>query len=161
MPSVTYNLSDVGLGHLTGLNPEVIFTLNEPNTAGAKIFSTRPEKSTPDSAGNGTVTLADTTVMSRAAWYTLSVRWQEPGVAGMTGYSPVDVHTNLRIIVPAEGGPIGNLILGGITNLSLVYVSLTEPTILILGMFWWKTDPDDPTNINGLNTGRIYRVEHI
>ena len=160
MPSVTGNLSDVGLGHLVGLNPEISFTLNEPNTAGAKIFATRPEKVTPASNGDFTATLADTTVMSRDAWYEMHVRWNEPGSVTGQGFSPVDVHTNLKIRVPASGGVIGDLILGGITNLSLVYVSLTAPVFKLPFMLWLKTDPDDPNNINGLNTGILYRWEN-
>lgn len=160
MPSVTGNLSDVGLGHLAGLQPEIRFILNEPNTAGAKIFATRPESTTPASNGDFTVTLADTTVMSRDAWYEMHVRWLEPGTPTAGGYSPVDVHTNAKIRVPSTGGAIGDLILGGITNLSLVYISLTPPPIPLPFMLWLKSDPADPDNGNAQNTGKIYRWEN-
>lgn len=158
MPSVTGNLSDVGLGHLAGLQPEVRFVLNEPNTAGAKIFATRPQSATPASNGDFTVTLADTTVMSRDAWYEMHVRWQETGTAATPGYSPVDVHVDAKIRVPSSGGTVGNLI-GGITNLSLIYISLTEPVIKLPLMLWYKTNPDNPTD--PANTGNIYRWENI
>lgn len=158
MPSVTGNLSDVGLGHLAGLQPEIRFILNEPNTAGSKIFATRPEAATPASNGDFTVTLADTTVMNRDAWYEMHVRWNEPGSAGSQGFSPVDVHMDAKIRVPSTGGVIGDLI-GGISNLALVYISLTEPKIKLPFMLWYQTNPDNP-NDSG-NTGNIYRWENL
>lgn len=157
MPSVTGNLSDVGLGHLVGLVPEISFILNEPNTAGSKIFATRPEKVTPASNGDFTVTLADTTVMSRDAWYEMHVRWNEPGTVSSTGFSPVDVHVDAKVRVPSSGGVIGDL-LGGVTNLSLIYVSLTPPRLPLPFMLWLEQNPD---NLNdSRNTGIIYRWEN-
>lgn len=156
MAVVTGNLSDAGLGHLAGLEPEISFVLNEPQITGSSVFATRPNKVTPDSGGNFTITLAPTTSMSGDAHYTMHVRWLEPGTPSSGGHSPVDVHIRTPLHVPTTGGAIGDLI-GGVTNLSMVYLSLTEPTRARPFMLWWKTDPADPTNINGLNTGKIYQ----
>lgn len=126
MPVVKGNLSDVGLGHLVGFVPEIRFILNEPNTAGVNVFATRPEVVTPASNGDFTVTLADTTLMGRSAWYEMSVRWQEPGTAFAQGYVPVDFHSSSRLVVPAEGGNVGDLILiSAVAGNDLVYVSDT------------------------------------
>lgn len=160
MPNVTGNLTDVGFDYLAGLNPVVEFHLNAPQVSANRVYATRPAKVTPASNGDFTVSLADTTAMHADAFYTMHVRWQEPGSANVQGFSPVDVHIDTPIRVPSTGGSIGDLI-GSVTNLSLVYISLIAPKYPLPLMLWYKTDPDDPTNSNGKNTGNIYRRENF
>lgn len=161
MAEVTGNLVDIGLGHLNGLNPEIIFTLNKPNTnlAGGLVYATRDLAVPVASSGAFTANLAYTTHMRDEAYYSLRVRWQEPGSATGTGYSAVDFH-DIKLVVPFEGGLLGALIVGSATNPNAVYVSLTAPPKTWPLMLWLKSDPDDPTNSNGRNTGKIYRWEN-
>lgn len=155
MPEVTGNLADVGLGHLEGLQPEIIFTLNGPNTnlAGGVVYATRDEVVPVAAAGGFTATLAATTGMRARAWYTMRVRWLEPGAAGGFGYTAVDLH-GVEVNVPAAGGLIGDLIGSLPTNLRAVYVSLTEPSFALPFMLWLEQDPDDQAN--PANTGNLY-----
>lgn len=159
MPVVTGSLTDVGLGHLNGLNPQIIFELNGPNISGERVFATRASVTDVDSGGDFVVSLTDTTVMHRDAWYTMIVRWHEPGRDGSGGYVPVDYYLDHRIRVPSSGGRIGDLILGGLTNLTLVYVSLEPPTFKWPGLLWLADDPLDRNDPR--NTSILYRWENV
>lgn len=157
----TGNLSDVGLGHLAGLSPEVQFHLNAPAMGGdGKVFATKPAKSTVGSSGAFTVDLVDTSAMISDAWLEMHVIWNEPGTATTTGHSPTDVHIKTPLRTNSVGGPISNAI-GVVTNLAMVYMSLTAPIIPLPGILWWKTDPADPLNNRKKNTGEIRRWEKL
>lgn len=149
----TGNLRDVGLGFLTGLNPVIEFHLNSPQVSNTMVWATRPVSVTPSSGGAFTVDLADTRVMYGDAYYTMHVRWLEPGSPSSSGYAPVDVHIDFPIRTNSAGGPIGDAV-GGVSNMAFVLVGLTQPAALRLGQLWWKTDPDNP--YGPANTGLIY-----
>lgn len=160
MADVTGNLADVGLGHLAGLQPQVIFTLNAPNTnaAGGVIYATRDQVVDVASSGAFTVPLAPTTSMRDKAWYTMRVRWLEPGAAGGSGYSAMDIH-GVEITVPTSGGVIGDLFGSFPTNLRFIYVSLTPPSFALPFMLWLEQDPVDRTN--AANTGNLYEYRSV
>lgn len=156
----TGTLSDVGLGHLAGLNPEIQFHLNGPQMAGSTVYSTRPESTSPSPGGAFSVDLANTSIMYGDAYYTMHVIWNEPGAGASAGYAPVDVHIQTPIRTNGSGGNLGDVI-GAVSNLSYVWLSLSAPSRPLPWMFWWKTDPGDPNNLNNKNTGEIRRWENI
>lgn len=157
----TGSLSDVGLGHLVGFNPEIQFHLNAPQmSADGTVFATKPAKTTPAASGVFSVDLVDTSVMMDDAWLEMHVVWQEPGANPGEGYSPVDVHIKTPLRTNSSGGPITSAF-GSVKNLGMVYLSLTAPSLPLPGILWWKTDPSDPNNVNMKNTGQIYRWENL
>lgn len=142
---------------------ELFFRLNEPSVAavGANagtVYSTEEQSvKTSGSTGNFSIDLQTTTSLLTDAWYTLRLEW-------LDGKGPGRDFTGWQIRVPVSGGSIDKLITlgppnggwgGSLPNLSIVLMSLTFPDNLQVGQLWWKTDPDDPNNFNGKNTGRI------
>lgn len=159
MPIVTGNLTDVGLGHLVGLNPEVEFTLNAPNVSGSNIFATRPQAVAVPSSGAFSLTLADNMSMRDESWYTMRVRWQEPGRPNETGWAAVDIH-DWKIIVPASGGSISDLTGGALpSNMRFVYVSLTAPAVTTPFLLWLQQDPNSPNS--PASTGNLYELRNV
>ena len=155
MPVVTGNLTDIGLGHLTGFNPEIIFTLNAPNVAkaGGKIYPTRSEVAKVSESGAFSLTLADTTGMRNEAWYTMRVRWGEPGASNASGYTALDV-LDAQVTVPGWGGSVSDLFSGSPSGFGYVYVSLTQPRAPRRFSYWLEQDPGDVNNPK--NTGKLY-----
>lgn len=149
----TGKLRDAGLGFLAGLSPVIEFHLNAPHVSNTMVWATRPVRAAVASDGDFSVELADTSVMFGDAYYTMVARWLEPGTSLAQGYSASDIHSDIQIRTNGAGGPIGDAV-GGISNNSLVLVSLTEPPHLRAGQLWWKTDPTDPYGPE--NTGLIY-----
>jgi len=148
MPVVTGTLWDVGLGHLAGQQPELLFTLNQPQRTADSVYATRAVSVVPASSGDFSATLADTLAMADDAWYSLKVRWQEPGPSGAPGWVNCDL-PDWQIRVPSGGGPIGGTVQKPPTNQRFVYVSLWAPENPLPFMLWLKQDPNDPNNPAG------------
>lgn len=163
MGNVSGNVRDIVMGSMAGKVVQLVFRLNAPNvqatgTWAGTIHPTVEERVTPDSTGAFSVSLVTTTLMLGDAWYELGIVWQgskEPlwdypeWQIRVSGDGPINEMITLGPPGGGWGGPIGNL--------SLVLLSLTKPPQLKKGQLWWKTDPDDPNNLNGLNTGNIYQ----
>lgn len=163
MAIVNGSLKDIVNESLASRQGKLIFQLNEPSVAATGAFSgaiySTAEKSVNAAAstGNFSVDLQTTTSLLNDAWYTLRIEWldTEGGSMDFPGW---------QIRVPISGGSIDKLITlgppnggwgGSLPNLSIVQMALTRPDNLQVGQLWWKTDPDDPNNLNGKNTGRI------
>ncbi len=144
MAAVTGTLWDAGLGHLVGKQPELIFTLNAPNTKAGALYATEPAKVTPASDGTYTANLASTLDMQDNAWYSLSVRWLD--AAG--NYVRQDF-PDWSLHVPPTGGVFSDLFGKPPSNQRMVYVSLTPPDDPQPFMLWLKQDPEDPDNPDG------------
>lgn len=155
MPTVTGNVLEITGGSMHGRNIALEFALTGPNLRNSTVFTTQPVTVTPLLNGDFEVNLADTTAMKFTAWYVMRVRWLGPGY-------PLADFPEWSITVPPDGGQLKDLVTltrpggAGRENLTRVIMSLTRPPNLLLGQLWWKTDPDDPDNLNGLNTGEIY-----
>lgn len=106
MAVVYGTLSDIGFGHLAGLQPEIVFSLSGPATNGRLLYVEHDVVTQPDLAGDFTVNLEATTNLSPASHYDISVRWLRPGRPGGTGFSAMP----WPLTVPVEGGPVGALL---------------------------------------------------
>lgn len=163
MPDVTGSLRDLVSVSMANRQGVLVFRpnaamLQAATTTPGTIHTTAEVRVTPSSNGSFSVNLTATTVMLSDAYYTLRIEWVD-------GSGPDLDFPNWQIRVPVgSGGNIGQFIVigppsggwgGTLPNLSLVIMSLTQPDNLQRGQFWWKTDPDDPQNYNGRNTGEI------
>lgn len=155
LATVTGTLSDVGGGHLAGLHPELVFTLNQPGLSSGTLYATQPEPVAPASNGAWSVDLADTSKMSDDCYYTLAIRWQDPDGKRTRVDFP-----DWKIRVPTGGGNIADL-RGPGSNQSMVYVSTTPPDNPTPFMLWLEQDPDNPDPSNPANTGTLHRWENI
>lgn len=157
MTHVKMTLWDIDANHLRSLQPQIIFKLNETGVKpGGNIYVTRETVYTPDVDGTLDALLASTTDFAHDAWYTMKIRWLNPGVGGAPGYSEYDFPA-WKIRVPPEGGALADMV-GPPSNARVVYVSLTPPKDLIQSMLWLEQDPDNPDNPR--NTGKLYEVRN-
>ncbi|MFJ5106639.1 MULTISPECIES: hypothetical protein [unclassified Glutamicibacter] len=165
MPAVTGYLKDLVGAAMANRQGVLVFRPNEAmvqaaTTTPGTIHSTAEVRVTPASNGSFSVNLTATTVMATDCFYTLRIEWVDGAGPSMDfpGWQirvPVGAGGSLDqfiVIGPPDGGWGGSL-----PNLSLVLMSLTFPGNLQRGQLWWKTDPDDPQNYNGRNTGEIHR----
>lgn len=165
MPAVDFQVRDLVGASMASRQCVVVFRPNEAmiqaaTTTPGTIHPTAEVRVTPNSNGQGTANLTATTVMATDCFYTLRIEWVDGSGPSMDfpGWQirvPVGAGGSLDqfiVIGPPQGGWGGSL-----PNLSLVIMSLTFPDNLQRGQLWWKTDPDDPQNYNGRNTGEIYR----
>lgn len=165
MTVVSGSLRDLVGASMANRQGVLVFRPNEAmvqsaTTTPGTIHATAEVRVTPSSNGSFSVNLTATTVMLNDCYYTLRIEWVD-GAGGQMDFP------DWQIRVPVgSGGHIGNYITlgppnggwgGSLPNLSLVLMSLTFPDNLQRGQHWWKTDPDDPQNYNGRNTGEIYR----
>lgn len=172
MPAVDFRVRDLVGASMASKKCVVIFRPNEAmlqaaTTTPGTIHPTAAVRVTPNSNGEGTANLTATTIMLTDAFYTLRIEWVEGKI------SPRDF-PNWQIRVPVgAGGSLDKFVVigppqggwgGSLPNLSLVMMALspnraklTPPPGLQRGQNWWDTDPDDPQNLNGQNTGDIYR----
>ena len=151
MPTVTGTLTDINMGHLVGKSPQLVFTLNAPNSGGNLLHPTEPVRVTPASDGTFSVTLAATTEMNDdTAFYLLSVQW-----LNSVGNSPIRAdHGGWKIQVPTTGGALSGLWVQKPGNQRMVYVSLTAPENPAPWTLWLEANPlddDDPANTWDLN----------
>ena len=102
MPLVTGTLTDFGLQPLTGAQPELIFTPQEPATKNGRLLATRPIVVTPQPSGYFEVDLISTVGVVPATWYEVTIRWVDPA----SGFD----HVRWRLTVPDGGGQIGTLL---------------------------------------------------
>ena len=153
MPVVTGTLTDLGLGHLVGKSPQLVFTLNAPNSGGSALYPTEPIRVTPAPDGTFSVNLAATTEMNNDAHLTLSVHW-----INSVGSSPIRADFDgWELQVPAAGGALPGLWGKPPTNTRMVYVSLTPPEDPRPFSLWLEANPDndnDPANTWDLNEWR-------
>lgn len=165
MAIVNGSMKDIVNASMAGRAAKLFFRLNDTGVAsvGSNAGTVYPADEQPvspsSSTGNFSIDLQTTTSMLHEAFYTLRLEWLEGGGPGLD-------FPNWQIRVPADGGRIDRLITlgppsggwgGSLPNLSLVLMGLTRPENLQVGQLWWQTDPEDPNNLNGKNTGRIYR----
>lgn len=161
MPIVFGSVRDITNIAMLPKDIELIFQLNDPNlSASGRIHPTDPVIVVPTSSGEFSVDLVDTTALIYEGYYTLSIRWRAPGPSGRRVDFP-----EWRIRVGPGGGLISDLLQNPATgnswkiNASILFISLIKPPFSPF-LTWWKTDPDDPNNLNGKNTGEIYRWEN-
>ena len=108
MATVTGTLTDIGMGHLTGKSPTILFTLNDANSMGASIIPTEPKRVSPASDGSWSVDLAPTSSMLQSsAFYQITIQWVESEGPGTGVRADWD---RLRFVVPSTGGNVGDLI---------------------------------------------------
>jgi hypothetical protein len=153
MAVVTGTVYEITGGHLVGKYPELVFTLNATAATSGGLYVTEPSIVAPASDGSFTTNLPSTDLMRDDNYYTLGIRWLDPA-GNMTRIDFPD----WQIRVPTGGGNVVDL-RGGGTNLSMVYVSLTEPDNPTPFMLWLEQDPDDISN--PANTGNLYRWENF
>lgn len=154
MPTVTGTLTDINMGHLVGKSPQLVFTLNAPNSSGALLHPTEPVRVTPSSDGTFSVTLAATTEMNDdSAFYMLSIQW-----VNSVGNSPIRAdHRGWELTVPSVGGNISGMWRRRPKNGRVVYVSLTPPEDAKPDDLWFEVNPNDendPANTYWLSEGR-------
>ena len=149
MPNVTGTVTEVGGGHLNGKIPEIHFTLNAPNRKNGILVPTQPLTVQPDTNGDWTANLQQTTNMHDLAWYTISIQWLDAGGNYVRADFP-----DWALQIPADGGAFSELISKPPTNTQMVWVSLTPPTNKQLFTKWLEQDPENPSN--PLNTGKLY-----
>lgn len=163
MPVYTGSVRDLVGASMADRECVLVF---RPNAAMVQVATTTPGTIHPPAevrikpASNSTfsVNFTATTVMLTDAFYTLRIEWLDK--AGGVRDFP-----DWQFRVPVgSGGHIGEIIVigppqggwgGSLPNLSLVMMSLTQPPTLQRGQLWWITDPEDPQNLNGKNTGEI------
>lgn len=163
MAIVSGSMKDLVNASLATRQGRLIFRLSEPSIAvtGANAGSVYPTAESSviasTSTGNFSIDLQTTTSLLTDAWYIPSIEWLDEA-GGATDFP------NWQVRVPVSGGSLDKLITlgapsggwgGSLPNLSIVQMGLTRPDNLQVGQLWWKTDPDDPNNLNGKNTGRI------
>lgn len=163
MPEVTGSIKDIVGESMANRVAELHFRLNAPNVQATSvgtllagtIHPTEVIPVAPSSGGAFSVDLVLTTTMLADAWYEVGIVW-----AGSK--EPLWDYPQWQIRV-GSGGNISEKIFlrppgggwdGPISNLSLVLLSLTEPTNLARGQLWWKVNPNNPTDPE--NTGLIY-----
>ena len=163
MAIVNGSLKDIVNASMANRQGKLVFRLNAESVAvtGSNAGAVYPTEevsiNSAASTGNFSIDLQTTTSLLTDAWYTLRIEWldAEGGSMDFPGW---------QIRVPVSGGSIDKLITlgppqggwgGSLPNLSIVLMGLTFPDNLQVGQLWWKTDPDDPNNLNGKNTGRI------
>jgi hypothetical protein len=149
-------LTDVKGGHLAGRSPELIFTLNAPNSKSGLLHPTEPVvvPVTDTVDGDWIANLETTTDMQDIAWYTLAIRWLD----GAGRYIRADF-PQWALQVPTSGGLFNDLLSHPPSNKRMVFVELTPPPPSQIQPFtlWLHRDPDD--DANPLNTSRLYEWE--
>lgn len=145
MAVVTGTLRDFGLQSLAAFQAEIIFTPTGPALHGNTVLVTKPVVVVPASDGSFTATLFLTTFLQPAQAYRMSVRWFDS--AG--NYVMVD-HFEWDLLVPAEGGPISEL-LAAPQNPTTVWVGLNPPPKPVRGSWWLESSED---GLSG--TGNLY-----
>lgn len=148
-------LRDVKGTHLAGRSPELIFTLNAPNSKAGLLLPTEPVVVPPEpTTGLWTANLETTTDMQDLAWYTLAIRWLD----GTGRFIRAD-YPEWALQVPISGGQFSDLLFHPPTNKRMVFVELAPPPEHQLQPFtlWLHRDPDD--DANPLNTSRLYEWE--
>lgn len=164
MTAVSGSVKDLVGASMASRQCVLVFRPNEAmiqaaTTTPGTVHPTAEVRVTPASNGDFTANLTATTVMLNDCFYVLRIEWLDADGGHMD-------FPNWQIRVTTSGGHIGNYISlgppqggwgGSLPNLSLVLMSLNFPDNLQRGQLWWKTDPDDPQNYNGRNTGEIHR----
>lgn len=164
MTAVSGSVKDLVGASMASRQCVLVFRPNEAmiqtaTTTPGTIHPTAEVRVTPASNGDFTANLTATTVMLNDCFYVLRIEWLDADGGHMD-------FPNWQIRVTTSAGHIGQFITlgppdggwgGSLANLSLVLMSLTFPDNLQRGQLWWKTDPDDPQNYNGRNTGIIER----
>lgn len=169
MPVVTGTVLDLLSASMASRGVELVFQPNEPmlqvaTTTPGRIHPTAEVKVKPDASGKWSAALTATTVMLSDCFYKLRIDWAD-------GSGTAKDFPDWQIRVPVTGGHIGEFVVigppqggwgGSLPNLSLVMMALPvdsqgikPPPGLQRGQPWWLTDPDDPQNLNGKNTGEI------
>jgi len=154
MATVTGTVTEVSGGHLVGRNPQIIFTLNQPNAKAGKMHPTRPLAVTPASDGTWTASLESTTDMIDDAWYTVSIQWQDDGGKPTRMDFP-----EWALQVPTAGGVFSNLFGKPPANTRMVYVSLTAPTDPRPFMLWLRQDPTNPDAVG--SDGSLFEWRNV
>lgn len=165
MAIVSGSMKDIVNVSMANRQAKLFFRLNGPSVAvvGANagtVYPTEEQSVTPDSStGNFSIDLQTTTSLLTDAWYTMRLEWLEGGGPGMD-------FPGWQLRVSNEGGRLDQLITlgppqggwgGSLPNLSLVMIAPEQPDNLQVSQFWLESDPDDPDNLNGKNTGRLYK----
>lgn len=141
MSTVTGTLTDCGLGHLAGKQPQLVFTLSDPATSASALYATDPVIVTPASDGTWSAALAPTDTMQQVRYYTLSVRWLD--VAG--NFILVDI-PDWQIFVPTAGGTITDIVQNYTANPLMVIYQPTQPDPWPIGFVWLDTSVNTTTS---------------
>lgn len=138
MPVVTGNLRDLATRSLNAYKPVITFLPSGPGVHGSNLYASQPITVTP-AVGTAafSVTLADTTAARPDLWYTVEVRWLDPG----GNYVFVD-RFPWKLRVPADGGAIGDL-MEAPTNPWQAVISTTEPVTAYDGLWWLDPNTGD------------------
>jgi len=111
------------------------------------VYPTEPVSVKPDSSGEFTVVLADTTVMLGDAFYRLQIRW----LGAQAGAAVMDF-PEWKIRPGGSNAPISDVIdSGAATNAKFWWVGLSQPPSK--KYLWLHTNPDDPDDSR--NTGDV------
>ena len=163
MALVTFSMKDIVNASMANRAAEVFFQLNEPGVAtvgsnAGTVYPTEVQSVKSGASGSMSIDLQTTTSMLHDAYYTMRLEW-------LDGKSPGKDFPGWQLRVPVGGGRLDQLVTlgppsgggwgGSLPNLSVVLMGLTLPENLQVGQYWWKTDPNDPNNVNGKNTGQI------
>lgn len=91
-------------------------------------------------------------VIDRDFYYLLRGYYLDPNIYGDSGATRVDVF-NLKLSVPSSGGTVDELVGGVVAPQTLTIVSLTQPAVVIPGVWWLHADPNGNP---ALGTGDYY-----
>ena len=141
MAIVTGKLTDCGLQSMAGKAINLVFTLNEPSSAGGAFLVTEPIAAV-FTGTNFTVTLQDTETLDQAGrFYSVSATWLDS--AGM--FVKVDF-PDWRLFVPVVGGTLSDLVVNFSPNPYLVYWQATQPDPWPVKSVWVDTSIDTATS---------------
>ncbi len=163
MPNISFSVQDIGGHKMDPKEVEVIFEPNEALIGGAApragfVYPTEPVVEKPNSEGEVSVLLADTSLMLGDAFYRMRIRWlgSDAGTALMDfptwKIRPLGDDALLSEVIDVSGG--GG---GGIITPHIWWVGLAEPPSR--GFTWLVEDPDNPdleeSPISGTSIGDV------
>jgi len=139
MATVTFNLAQITGSPLTGLEPRVYVLLPHNVAYQSSVVVTRPAPVTPDSFGNGSVSLIPQAYMRgtggslRVPNYRFKVEWLDS-----SGQPGVPEYPDFEFRVPPEGGALEDMI---VTRPSAfeTWIGTTPPPEL--GSYLWWFNP--------------------
>lgn len=160
--TITGSLRTFAGTNFNHLDPVIIFRPDGAHLNQGSIFSGPDIRVIPNQTDSSfIVDLERTDTMVDAdAHYKVLIEWRNPGIAGDTGAGVAQHDTGWELIVPAGGGPIGDIARPPRPNFQMVIVSPVAPLpIYGLGAMWLQADPNDMNNVdNPGNTGILHQL---
>lgn len=159
--TVTGSLRTFGGANFNYLDPVIIFRPDSAHLNQGSIFSGPDIRVPPAADSSFSVDLERTdTMLDAGAHYKVLIEWRNPGITGDAGAGVAQHDTGWELVVPAGGGPIGDIARAPKPNFQMVIVSpVAPPRFYGLGAMWLQADPKDMNNpTNPGNTGILHKL---